>query len=112
MSIFEEEDFNIITDAALGHLGADQEFIAIEGLRVVKLLLQKNRDYGSSAWQPPFLCPSVPVGEALLVRMSDKVRRISQLTQASPQVATESLEDSIRDLAGYCLLYLARPTKG
>lgn len=111
MSIFEEEDFTPITDAAMGENGAYQERIAIEGLRMVRLLLQKNCDYGSSVWDSPLLCPTLSPGTAILVRMSDKVKRIEQLSKSPAQVTSESLEDSIRDLAGYCLLFLARPIK-
>lgn len=109
MSIFEEEDFTLITDAANGLHGADQERIAIEGLRWLRLLLQKNRDYGSSVWAAPVLCPSLPPAAAILVRMSDKVCRIGKLASTDPQVRDESLEDSILDLGAYALLYLARP---
>lgn len=109
MSIFEEEDFTMITDAAMGARGADQERIAIEGLRWLRLLLQKNQDYGSSAWNAPALCPNLPVAAAILVRMSDKVSRIAKLASTAPEVRDESLEDSIRDLGAYALLYLARP---
>lgn len=109
MSIFEEEDFTLITDAAMGLHGADQERIAIEGLRWIRLLLQKNRDYGSSAWAAPILAPTLPASAAILVRMSDKVRRIERLSSAAAEVAGESLEDSVRDLGGYCLLFAARP---
>lgn len=110
MSIFEEEDFMSIVDAADGKLGADQERIAIEGLRWLKMLLAKNRDYGSSVWSAPVLCPNMPVASAILVRMSDKVRRLESLMRnGEAAVASESLEDTVSDLGAYALLYLARP---
>lgn len=109
MSIFAEENFHGITEAAEGKHGADQERIAIEGLRWLDLLLRKNRDYGSAVWKPPVLTPLMSPASAILVRMSDKVNRIAQLTQAEAAVATESLDDSMRDLGAYCILYLARP---
>jgi hypothetical protein len=111
MSIFEDEDFYEITEAGEGKHGPDQERIAREGLRWLKLILQKNRDYGSSAWQSPVLCPSMPCSSAILVRMSDKIRRLGTLTtnNAHASVANESLEDTMRDLGAYALLYLARP---
>lgn len=103
------ENFDEVSEAIRGVLGDDQQRIAFEGLRFLRLLLQKNRDYGSSAWQAPVLCPAMPSSAAILVRMSDKVRRIEQLSQAKANVADESLEDTVRDLGGYCLLYLTRP---
>jgi hypothetical protein len=52
----------------------------------------------------------MPVGDAILVRMSDKIARIRKLSgnTAAPLV-NESFDDTIRDLGAYCLLYLARP---
>lgn len=73
-----------------------------------RTLQAKNRDYGDSAFQSPLLSPSLSPLSAILTRMSDKVHRISQLVSSNegPQVRNEGLEDSILDLAGYCILYL------
>jgi len=99
-----------LNSALEGHRGPDQQRIAQEGLEWLDLLLRKNEDYGSSVWSHPALRPSMPVADAILVRMSDKVARIGSLTSKgdTPEVE-ESLEDTIRDLGAYCLLYLARP---
>ena len=94
----------------------DQQRIIREGLTWINLLLRKNKDYGSSVWQPPLLAPN---GDAILVRMSDKIQRLIHLSQnpsevtfgASASLATdETFEDTIRDLGAYCLLYIAKPT--
>lgn len=94
---------------ALNGQNTDQQRIAEQGLELVALLLRKNADYGSSAWNPPTLKPTLSVGDAILVRMSDKVARIATLAIKEAEVA-ESLEDTIRDLGGYAILWLARPS--
>lgn len=93
---------------ALNSDNDDQRRIAEQGLKVVALLLAKNADYGSSAWRPPTLKPQMDAGDAIMVRMSDKVNRIATLQNNVAQVA-ESLDDTVRDLAGYSILWLARP---
>ena len=87
---------------------ADQQRIAHVGLQWLTTILAKNRDYGSSVWKAPALKPSLSPGDAILVRMSDKVSRIASLSTQAPQVA-ESLEDTVQDLGAYALLWLARP---
>jgi len=79
------------------------------GGNLVETLIRKNTDYGSSVWESPILAPTIPAKTAILVRMSDKVKRIAQLFSNDPLVASESMLDSIRDLAGYSLLYDACP---
>ena len=86
-----------------------QRRIAAIGVDFIATLLAKNADYGSSAWKPPKLKPNLSPGDAILVRMSDKIERIESLSTAEAQV-DESLEDSMKDLGAYALLWLARPT--
>lgn len=69
-----------------------------------RTLKTKNADYGDSAFLSPVLCPDVPPGLAIRIRMSDKINRIVQLEQTAAQVPGESLADSYLDLAGYALL--------
>lgn len=69
-------------------------------------LLRKNADYGSSGLCEPILVPGMEPRQALLVRMSDKIARIQTLQHKGPEVA-ESLEDTMLDLANYCLLWVA-----
>lgn len=71
------------------------------------LLLQKNKDYGSAIEESPFLAPEVPPTTAVFVRLSDKCKRIQNLRTVNDVCVEESLEDSIRDVAGYCILLLA-----
>ena len=72
-----------------------------------KLLLAKHANYGRTAEERPVLVPGITAGEAIFVRMSDKVARIAALNCGQPDKVGEPLEDTVRDLAGYCLLWLA-----
>ena len=86
-----------------------QSRIAEVGAEIVATLIRKNIDYGSSVFSSPVLCPNMPAKSSILVRMSDKIKRIQQLQQQEAQVKSESFEDTMRDLAGYAILYLASP---
>lgn len=70
------------------------------------LLLAKNSNYGNSALTAPALRPGISAKDALLVRMSDKIARLRTLTTGTEDHVGERLEDTIMDLAGYCMLYL------
>ena len=76
------------------------------GVENLATLLRKNADYGSSGLNEPILVPGIEPRRALLVRMSDKIARIQTLQHKGPEVA-ESLEDTMLDLANYCLLWVA-----
>ncbi len=108
------EDFRIFASALAGERGEDQRRIAIVGLTWIQTLLCKNADYGGSAWKPPIMRPGLDAGDAILVRMSDKIERLSQLSRTAavgsgPKVVSESYRDTMADLGAYCLLYLAMP---
>lgn len=105
----EVDQLNELGDAISGSRGGEQQRIARVGLEWICLLFAKNADYGASVWQSPVLCPGMEVTAAIRVRMSDKIARLAAL-QAKGAEVDESLEDTIRDLGAYCLLYLTRPT--
>lgn len=69
-------------------------------------LIKKYTDYGSSAFERPYLHPHIPVEDAILVRMSDKVNRLHNIMQNNA-VCDETIDDTVLDLAGYCILFLA-----
>lgn len=100
-----------VSAAWRGERGANQRRIAEKALEFIDLLLRKNADYGCSAWKRPVLAPHMDVGDAIFARMSDKVERIAQLSSREGEVA-ESLDDTVRDLGAYCLLWLCRPREG
>lgn len=107
-----ELNIDTIINALSREDGADAYWIAQAGCGLVATLLAKNADYGGSAWQRPALAPHLDPGTAILCRMSDKIARLQTLLASAltPRV-NESIEDTLRDLAGYCLLYLARPVE-
>lgn len=41
--------------------------------------------------------------------MSDKISRIANLRRKGSAEVNESVEDTLRDLAGYAILWLSRP---
>lgn len=105
-----DDALTMLRDALAGRRGEDQQRIATTGLAWVQTLLAKNADYGGSAWRSPVLCPHLPVGTAILVRMSDKISRLQTLLAGGVQhVVDESVRDTMSDLGAYALLWLARP---
>lgn len=76
---------------------------------IKELLVRKNGDYGDSAFQAPILTPNVEPKTAILVRASDKIARLNNLLTTGKKPNWETLEDTVMDLAGYCILYLAAP---
>lgn len=77
----------------------DQHAIAVVGLDVVAMLLEKNRAYGNSATQPIRVFSQLSAIEGIHIRMDDKLSRIRN-------GAAVADEDPIYDLAGYCILEL------
>ena len=75
-------------------------------------LLRKNADYGDNAQRAPILTPRLSAQDALKVRLSDKIARFIQLEQTGAARVNESLDDTLLDMAGYCvLLLIARKEK-
>lgn len=75
-------------------------------------LLRKNADYGNSSQRAPILIPRLSAQDALKVRLSDKIARFIQLEQTGAARVNESLDDTLLDIAGYCvLLLIARKEK-
>ena len=106
----DEVDANITTiNNAFGSGNRNQQRIAELGLKWIATLLRKNADYGSSVFKSPKLKPSLSPGDAILVRASDKIERLSNLMDKGQGEIDESIEDTMSDLGSYCLLYLARP---
>jgi hypothetical protein len=99
----------LLHQALDGKRGNDQKRIAVVGLAWLATLLRKNHDYESSAWQIPTLLPELSVGDAILVRMSDKINRLSALHAKPGEVTDESFSDTMGDLGSYALLWLSRP---
>ena len=62
----------------------------------------KNRDYGDSFGKS--IQEFGPL--AFVVRASDKMERIKNLVHSQAVVKDESLTDTVRDLANYCVMFL------
>lgn len=72
------------------------------------LLKKKNADYGDSFSERPYLLPNLTTNASAYIRLSDKFHRLRTLLNLEQDQQTdESLEDTLRDIAGYCLLLLA-----
>jgi hypothetical protein len=97
--IFHEEPSP--TDEFLLHLGS----LCRKGLETAK---KKNQDYAHSA--DPFAnfraCEAIGVStpRGMLVRIQDKIQRISNLIERPPAVANEPLEETCMDLAMYAFI--------
>lgn len=71
-------------------------------LEIAQMVEKKNEDYGESyrktreKWGP----------QAFLIRITDKINRLESILNKKA-IHFESYEDTIRDIAGYCILELA-----
>ena len=81
---------------------ADQNDFAQILLPIADLLQRKNSDYGSAYDELRDEYGEV----AFLVRLSDKIGRLKSLHKREAQVKDESVDDTIRDIIGYCTLEL------
>jgi glutaredoxin 2 len=68
---------------------------------------RKNKDYGNSFEES--IDEFGPI--AFVVRADDKMRRLKQLVQNEANVKDESFDDTVRDLANYCIMYAMRGVK-
>jgi len=84
----------------------DQELIKETMSEVTDLLLRKNRDYGSSFRKPGIVSGALDAKSKLLVRIDDKIERLSNLLGKGTDgdVADESVSDTVTDLIGYFVL--------
>lgn len=68
---------------------------------IVDLLVRKREDYGNSfdeIWSKFGIL-------SVIVRLNDKIARLNNLT-TTKKVNFESVDDTFRDIIGYCLLAL------
>lgn len=100
-----------ISAAIDGTHGDSKQIIALEGVELVKKVMNKNDNYGSSVFHSPRLLPELSEKSAILVRMGDKISRLEHLAAGNADLVGESFTDTVADLAGYCLLYLAATSK-
>lgn len=98
-------DMQRLADALLLKNNPDQGKIAHTGIRWLTTLLRKNADYGSGVFNSPILTQDMPPGDALLVRISDKISRLQTLKKQLAEVPEETFQDTVMDLGCYCLLW-------
>ena len=67
-------------------------------VRVIDLVLRKNKDYGD-AWQRQGI-------NGVLVRLCDKLYRVENIVGSEALVANETVVDTLMDAIGYSLLGL------
>ena len=89
------------------------EKIQIKCDLLADLLKRKNADYGDSFSEAPYLLPNLTTNASAYIRLSDKFHRLRTLLNLDKQdrQTDESLEDTLRDVAGYCVLLLASAGK-
>lgn len=67
---------------------------------MTELYHKKNKDYGNSFDQSLNEFGII----ASIVRMNDKMNRVKQLCANSPEVKSESIQDTLIDLANYAIM--------
>lgn len=82
----------------------DVETFAKEACSCVQLYAKKNHDYGNS-----FEKGCDTIGDSYAIgRLYDKINRVVNLNKnGNSEVREESIEDTIKDLACYSIMYLA-----
>ena len=76
--------------------------------RLTDLLTKKNGDYGNSVFLPPPLAADISADKAILIRMGDKIQRLMSISRKKDySVSDETFDDTLKDLAGYIILYFA-----
>ena len=71
--------------------------------RIHKTCVKKNHDYGNSVSELYEKFGLI----SYIVRMNDKINRINTLVGKKAEVEDEKIEDTLLDLANYCLLAVA-----
>lgn len=97
-------DYSIkIKDLPLAHsYGTDTIHILCSNL--ANLLVSKNQDYGDAFGKSVDKFGDI----AFLVRMEDKINRMNNLMQSNKEPNNESIQDTLTDIAGYCILMLKK----
>jgi hypothetical protein len=76
-----------------------------------QIVSKKNRDYATN--EDAFknfrfsTYVGVPIDRAILVRLTDKLSRISNLIDKEPDVVDESIKDTLRDACNYLAILSA-----
>ena len=76
------------------------EYLILKQLET--LLIKKNKDYNSSFDRTVDEYGYVVIA----IRLEDKINRLNNLIKNNNEVKDESIEDTLLDIAGYCVLSL------
>lgn len=96
-----------IVSALRGEMGDDQRRIAEVFVEQLDKALRKNHDYGNTVFRHPVLAPNLPPDSAILVRWSDKIDRLHNLSKVEGKV-DESIADTVGDAGVYAFLWLVQ----
>lgn len=84
----------------------------IDVLREVEsILIKKSSNYGEITCETQLFCPNQNIEDGLYMRLSDKVRRLNSLRSGVQDEVGESINDTLKDMIGYCVLILAHSEK-
>ena len=95
-----ETNANLATTEVAELLGLETEMgkrLLREALTLTKVLDRKNADYSSANIQKFGM-------QGILVRLSDKLERLSNLIKKNGEANFESIEDTLTDISGYSLI--------
>jgi hypothetical protein len=107
-----DKNWETIAEALAGD-NQDQREIAFIGLSMVAVMVEKNRDYGSSVFQIGTVSPDVTPEQGLRVRLGDKLSRLRNLiSKPGNQRVNESLLDTGQDASAYLLLWVIASMRG
>lgn len=67
-------------------------------------LANKNRNYGGGIFEDSNLV-ILPAKEGMLLRLEDKINRLTTLAHGEPDRVDEPFSDTMLDMAGYAVLY-------
>lgn len=86
---------------------SQEQWIKELGEEITKLLIRKDKDYGSS-----FADQYKDYGMlSSMIRMDDKFKRLKTLYKGDEAQVSESIDDTLMDLCGYALMTLIERRK-
>lgn len=102
----QERRLTYLEECCEGTHGEEQRQLAKVGLWLITTVLDKNNDYGASAWRSPRFAQHLTPEDALWTRFSEKIDRLEFLLAQpdSQRLQDESVSDTLLDTAGYSLL--------
>lgn len=94
-----------MTDYKISEDTINKQYLAVLD-KAWSILQRGNDNYGNSVGKLPVLTSDLGIYTACEVRMSDKINRLWHLLNGGQDSVDDSVEDSLYDLANYCLLWI------